>query len=265
VFFLAGVLGSMLLPVSGCATERLPESSEVTRRMIARAQAVARDEQGPQYSYEKRTLLKQLDAEGQIIKSEERLYQVRLMAGFPFTRLVRIQGRELNREELEKEQLREEKFQQKFTSVDARRMAARKEAWVTAQLLERYKFVVKERVILDSRPTLVVAFKPKPGILPAKTVHDKLLNRMGGTVWVDEEDADAARLRVNLLEAISLGWFGVLGSLSRCELALERQRMPEGVWVNAKQTLLVHCRKLAVPLRFCSTEESSGFLRVNVK
>jgi len=233
--------------------------------MIARAQAIAQDDQGPQYTYAKRALLEYQDAAGLTTKSEEKIYQVELIAGFPFDRLVRIQGRELTSKELKKEQQREERFRKKFVSANSASMAARKEGWVTRQLLDRYQFVVVERVAMNGRSTLVLAFKPKDEDLPAKTFQDKLLNRMAGTVWIDEADADTAKLSVRLTESIALGWLGVLGSLNQCELSLERKRLPDGVWVNARQTLLIHYRKLASTMRFHSTEESSGFEKVAVK
>ncbi len=250
---------------SGHAAETLPEASEVTRRMIERAQVVARAEQGPQYTYEKRSVLERLDAAGQIIKSEEKIYQVMLIGGLPFKRLVKIQGRELSDEELKREQAREERFRQRFVSADARKLAARKEALVTPELLDRYQFTVKERVVLSNRATLVLTFKPREGELPSKAVHDRLLNRMAGTVWVDEGDADTVRLVARLVEPVSLGWFGWLGTLSRCELSLERQRMPDGVWTNAKETLFIQCRKLTATLRFRSTGECRGFRQVQAE
>ena len=250
---------AFLSPNLGRAAEKLPEASAVTRRMIERAQAVARAEQGPQYTYDKRSLLQELDAAGKTIKSEEKFYQVHLIAGFPFNRLVKIQGRELTPEELKKEERKEERFRQKFVSADARKMASRKEAWVTPELLERYQFEVKERITLSNRATLVLTFRPKDGKLPNKTITDKLLNHMTGTVWVDEADGDTAKLSVHLLETVSLGWLGVLGSLSQCELSLERQRMAEGVWINAEQDLLIQYRKLTSTRHFRTTEESSQF------
>ena len=250
---------------SDWAAEALPAASEVTRRMIERAQTVARADQGPQYTYEKRSLLERLDATGQPISSEEKLYPVTLISGFPFNRLVKIQGRELSAEELRKEDVREERFRQRFISADRKKLVAGKEALVTAELLDRYQFAVKERVVLSNRPTLVVTFKPKEGDIPSGTVQDKLLNRMAGTLWIDEGDADTARLTVSLVEPVSLGWFGWLGSLSRCELSLDRQRMPDGVWINARQALLIQCRKLTASLRFRTTEESSGFRHVAAK
>jgi hypothetical protein len=268
----SGCFGTLLVagllscyPCNRGAAAALPAASEVTRRMIERAQAVAQAEQGPQYTYEKRSLLERLDASGQPVSSAEKLYQVTLTCCLPFNRLVKVQGRDLTAEELKKEQDREERFQRQFASTDRQKLVARKEALVTPELLDRYQFTVKERVILRDRPTLVLTFKPREGDLPSGTIQDKLLNGMAGTLWIDEGDADTARLVVNLVEPVSLGWFGWLGSLTRFELSLERQRMPDGVWVNTKQAFLMQCRKLATTLRFRATEESSGFRHVETK
>ncbi len=257
VFVIVGVLSC--LPLPSRAASDLPSASEVLHRMIERAQVVARKVEGPHYTYQKRSLLEHLDAAGHRLDSEERIYQVTLIAGFPFNRLVRIQGRELTTEEQKREQRKEERFQARFTSVNASNMIARKEAWLTPELLDRFEFVVKERVTLNERPTLLLAFSPKKGKLPEKAIHDKFLNRMAGTVWLDEQDAEAAKLSVHLTETVSLGWFGLLGSLSQCELTLERKPMPGGVWVNTSQALRIQYRKLASTIRFRTTEESSRF------
>jgi hypothetical protein len=249
-------------PNPGWAAETLPAASEVTRRMVERAQAVVRAERGPRYTYEKRSRLERLDAAWRPVSSEEKIYRVTLIAGLPFNRLLKVQGRELTAEELKQEEAREEKFRQRFISADRKKLVARKEALVTPELLDRYEFAVKERVVLSNRTTLVLTFKPKKGDLLSETFEDKLLNRMAGTLWVDEADADTARVMASMVEPVSLGWLGWLGSLSRCDLSLERQRMPDGVWINNKMALLIQCRKLATALRFRTTEDSCGFRRL---
>ena len=249
-------------PQGVSAGEVLPEPSEVTQRMVERSQTVAQVGQGPQYTYQKRSLLQRLDAVGTPLKSEDKLYQVTLIGGFPFKRLVKIQGRELSSEELRREDAKEEKFRQRFVSADPKKLAARKEGVVTPELLDRYQCVVEKRVVLSNRATLVLTFKPKGGNLPSSAIEDKLLNRMTGRLWIDEGDADTARLEVSLTEPIFLGWFGLLGSLTQCDMTLERQRMPDGVWVNAKQALLIQCRKLTAAMHFRTTETSSGFKKV---
>ena len=66
LLLVAGLLSC--LPGKGRAAEPLPPASEVTRRMIERAQTVAESEQGPQYTYEKRSVLERLDAAGRVIR-----------------------------------------------------------------------------------------------------------------------------------------------------------------------------------------------------
>jgi hypothetical protein len=230
--------------------------------MIERSQAVAQGDQETQYTYQKRSLLERLDADGHSLKSEEKIYQVTLIGGFPFKRLVKIAGRELSLEELRKEETKDAKFRQTFVSDDRQKPGTRKEGLVTAELLDRYQFVVEKRVVLSNRPTLVLTFRPKAGNLPSRTIEDKLLNPMAGRLWIDEEDADAARLEVSLVEPVFLGWFGLLGSLTQCDVSLERRRMPDGVWINAKQALFIQCRKLTATTRFRTTDKSSGFKKM---
>ncbi len=80
----------------GWAREPLPPASEVTRRMLEHSRALVESERVPQYNYEKRSLLEQLDAAGRVLTSEEKIHEVRLIHGFPFNRLVQLKGRELS-------------------------------------------------------------------------------------------------------------------------------------------------------------------------
>ena len=47
-------------PQGVSAGELLPEPSEVTQRMVKRSQTVAQGDRGPQYTYQKRSLLQHL-------------------------------------------------------------------------------------------------------------------------------------------------------------------------------------------------------------
>ena len=257
IIVVAGLLAIAGMP--GQAAAPLPSANEVTQRLLRRAEELVQQTSGPQYTYLKRSVLERMDSAGKVFKTEEKVYEVQVINGFPFNRLIRIQGRDLTPEELKKEEEKEERFHQKIVNADRRQMLARKEALVTPELLNRYTFEVKERVVLDHRPTLVLQFKPRAKKLPASSMKDELLNRMTGTLWVDEADAETARLVVRMIEPFSLGWLGWLGSLNQCEVKLERQRMPEGVWINTRMVMSIQCRKLASSLRFRTTEDSSGF------
>jgi hypothetical protein len=236
----------------------LPPATNVLQRVIERAAQVSRGEKNQKYSYSKRSLTEELNSRGEPTHSTEKLYRVELIRGWPFERLVQIQGHELSEEELEKENQREEKFRNRIAGKDLKQRRDRKEAWITPELLARYHFSVISNDVCQNRKALVLAFKPKPNN-PETTVEDKLFNRFAGLLWIDNEDAEIAKLDVHLTEDISLGWVGMLGSLKECHLTLQRQRMPEGTWVNSKHTLSIIGRKLLSTMRIRSSEESSGF------
>lgn len=250
----------LLVCVPGlCPGEPLPDGYEVIQRVLARAQSLAKAESAPQYTYSKELLLEELDGRDQPAKSELRLYEGRWVRGVPLDRLVEIRGRQLTEAEFRKEAEREERLRRRLAGVDFRKKAAEREAWVTQQLLARYQFEVQQRLLVDERSTLVVSFRPKSERLPQKTLADKLLNRLAGTVWVDEADADVPKFTVHLVEPVSFGWFGILGAVTQCEGMSERQRMPSGVWVPTRQSLLVKGRLAFRPLRYRLTETISGY------
>ena len=243
----------------------LPVPAEVTRRLIEHSQDLAATNRGPKYIYPKRTLIERLDPSGKATSSEERLYEVTLIGGIPLNHLLKVTGQELSPDELQAEQEREERFQQKVSSMDPKKLLARREGLVSAELLGHYQFNVTQRIQMNGRPTLVVAFKPKDNPAPANGMRDRVLNRIAGTLWVDEQDWELAKVSARLTETISMGWFGLLGSLSQCELTLDRQRLADGVWVNTKQVWAIQFRKLTSTTRIRVTETSSGFRRVDAK
>jgi hypothetical protein len=239
------------------AEVELPPVRVILDRMVDRAAAWTREDRV--YSYQKRSVLEQLDAHGRPIDSIEKEYQVELIRGIPFPRLVRIQGRDLTAEEIRRENDRERALRDRVTGTDPAGMVERREPLVTHALLERYEFTLDQVKQVGDRRLLVLAFEPRQDGVPTRTIQDRILARLGGRVWVDDEEAEVARIEVTLREAFSLGWFGMLGSLQQCELFLERQRMPDGVWIPTRQSLLLIGRRLLAPMRYRTTEEIHGF------
>jgi hypothetical protein len=239
----------------------IPEADDVVRRLLERAKWVASSEAVPRYTYQSRSILQQLKGNGKVIHSQEKHYRVDLVSGYPIPYLTKIKGKELSEEELERERKEAAAFWSKFTSLNMEELAARKETWLTSNLLARYEFQVKERITLSNRSTLVLTFRPKSGKLPVEGVHDRLLNRLGGRIWLDEQDADVAKVSIGLVDNISMGWFGLLGSLSKCNCTIERTRLPGGVWAISRETYDIQLRKLASTKRYLMTEVSSDYKR----
>ncbi len=248
----------LLGTVIGRAAHDLPSPDDVLARVIQRAQRVAQAAEPSPYVYEKRSITAELDEQDRVIKSTEKVYQVVMVGGLPFPRLVKVQGRELTPEELEKQNEREMAFRQRVTRVDFKRKAKRREALATKDLIDRFHFEVLKRDRLNGRSALMLAFTPRAAA-PEKTMEDKVFNRVFGTVWVDEEEAEIAKLEAQVRGPVPLGWFGAVGSLHKFLATLERARMPDGIWVNQNSSFSIVARKVFSAVRLRTTEQSSGF------
>jgi hypothetical protein len=261
--FITIALMACVIPASGAASAHpdsdLPDASSVVTRVLERAAQVARNTNAAPYIYDKRSLVEELDAKGQSIKATEKIYRVVIVQGLPFSRLVKIEGRDLTATELRKEDLQEQEFRRKITARDFNTMARQKETWINRELLDRYEFKILRREVFEGRSTLILDFSPKKNQAPAGKVQDRILSRLAGQIWVDEADAELAKLDVHLGEPFSIGWLGLIASIHQCDLAVQRQRLPDGYWVNLKHTMFLVGRKLLSPMRYRTTEASSSF------
>ena len=240
------------------SAESLPAASNVVQRLLERAQLVARAPESSPYVYEKRAVTAVLDEDERVIKSTEKLYRVVMKGGLSFSRLLKVQGRELTDAELERENNREVAFRQKVTRIDLHKKARKKESLVTKELVDRFEFHVAKRETIAGRSTLVLTFKPRADA-SQETMEDKVFMHVYGTVWVDEEDAEMTKLDVSLRKPVSIGWFGSIGSLNKFHATMERSRMTDGVWLTQKSTFWILARKLFTAIRTKTIEESSGF------
>ncbi len=238
----------------------LPAASNLVARVVTRAKEVAHDTQTNHYTYDKRSLVSELDEKGAVTQTTEKLYRVVLIGGLSFPKLVKLQGRDLSPKELEKETQREIAFRQRLTRVDVKKKSRRKEGLATQELVDRFDFQVTKRELIADRPTLVVTFVPRPGGAD-DSMEDKIYRQVTGTIWVDEDEAEITKLDARVKGPVPLGWFGAAGSLNQFHATFERLRLPDGVWVNRKSVFTVMARKLFTALRSRTTEESSGFRR----
>lgn len=260
-FFVA--IGFLLPAVSAqCASSLEGATSDATtvmKRVIQRAEEATRAGEEGKYCYEKRSVEEELDASGKAIKTTEEIYEVIPIRGIPFSRLVKIQGRDLTEKEIREQNRKEEAFRKEVAEPHPAKSSTTNNDWLDKDLVDRFVFQIEGRDSFHERPVLILSFHPKANPGPQKTLADKVLNRLAGTLWVDEKESEIAQLNVGLTADLSLGWFGMVGSLKQFDLTLERARLPDGVWVDRKQTLALCGRKVFSAMRYRAIEELSKF------
>ncbi|HTL58052.1 MAG TPA: hypothetical protein VL361_20355 [Candidatus Limnocylindrales bacterium] len=245
--------------VSHSAIAALPDADTVMKNVLHRSQETALTGDSDKYSYQKHSIEEELDASGKPIKTTDKTYQVVPILGVPFSRLIKIQNRDLTEKETREQDKKEQEFRKKLAERQPAQIGATNKEGLDEQLISRFVFQVEGQETLHDRPVLILSFHPKPNNGREKTVGDKVLARLAGTLWVDEQEWEIAQLKLGLTAELSLGWFGMVGSIKQFDLAIERARLPDGVWVDTKQTLELGGRKVFSTMHFRNVEESTNF------
>jgi hypothetical protein len=236
----------------------LPDAATVMENVIRRSDEVARADEADEYRYEKRSVEEELDAAGKATKTTEEIYEVIPIQGMPFERLVKVQGRELTVKEIKEQDRKEAEFRKSVAEHAPQKSSMTNNGWLDKKLVDYFIFRVEGRSNFLGRSMLMVSFEPKARG-PEKTIADKVLKRLAGTLWIDEQDSEIVLVKVRLTADLSLGLFGMIGSLKQFDLTIERERLPDGVWVDRKQTLVLGGRKVFSTMHFRAVEESSNF------
>ena len=248
---------------AAAANTDLPDAAAVMEKVIQRSQEAERTGEADKYRYDKRSVEEELDRSGNPTKTTEELYDVIPISGVPFERLVKVQGRELNEKEVKEQNRKEEEFRKRVAEQSTDRSSRTNDDYLNQEVVDRFVFRIEGRTNLLSRPVLILSFHPKPSA-PEKKIADKVLKRLAGTLWIDEGESEIAQLKLGLTADLSLGLFGMIGSLKQFDLMLERERLPEGVWVDRKQTLVLGGRKVFSTMHFRAIEESSNFRKATL-
>ncbi len=249
-------LAILALLVEGFATEatpQLPLASDVIAKLLERAKAVGSETNRTRYVYLKTLETEELDETGKVKSRKEHIYEVSLIGGMPHPRLIRVNGKSFNKEQIQRENERQENTQRTVTS---QKRPGRREMVINEDLLNRFHYTVEGREMILGRTAVILSFKPKETRLSEQRIADRVLNKLSGRVWIDEEDSELAKIDLRLTEEVSL-WGGFLGSLKELSMVMNRDRLPSGVWFNKNGVFTIQGRKLFSPLRLRARETAS--------
>ncbi len=235
----------------------------IIRQMLARTRETQTEKGREHYVFLKTSVTEELGAKGEVKSRKQKEYEVRAIGGAAYSRLIRIDGRELKSDERAREEEKERKFRQRLESGRKPAPGRRQqETVVSEEIINRYQFVLDRHEVLNGRKTFVISFKPRGPNYSVKNLADRFLNRISGTVWVDEEEFEIARLDLRLVEKTSL-WGGLLASLESFELSLNRRRIDRLVWFDDSSEVTFQGRKLFDTIRMHAREETKDFKRTD--
>ena len=235
---------------AGFSAEPLARRAEdILQRVVEQAEKDETRAMERGYGYRRNTMVIHYDENGKLKRQVDKVYEVAPEHGEVVMTLVSVNGKPVEPE------VEETRGSYSQAGDDAKQID------FDEDLIARYDFKYEGDEVVNGRTMAVLTFKPKSEPLDDGGIFAKLLNQLAGTLWVDLEDEQVARLEVKLLRRVSF-FAGIAGALDRMELQMVRVRVAPGVWLNGSTRIELRGRKLFSAVRFQAFENCTEFEKV---
>jgi hypothetical protein len=205
---------------------------------------IARD-----YTYLQRQEVRELDGSGKVKSTQIQTWDVTLLEGSPYRRLVARDDQPLSPKEGQKEEdkLRKSDEQRRKETEEqrARRMAdaerrRQRQHEPMKELPDAFDFRLAGEEALASGEAYVIDATPKPGYKP-KRASAGYFPKVKARLWIDKSDYHWAKVEAETLDTISFGGF-LIRLAKGGHLTLEQARVNREVWLPKSLTVRASAR-----------------------
>ena len=227
---------AIVIALAAVAAAQTPDVNEIVRRSIQASDEnwrIARN-----YTFLQRTEERQMDSAGRVKSKEVKTYDVTLLEGSPYLRLVERDDRPLppaeekkERDKLEKsnaERLKETpaERQRRIDEYDKRRERQRK---TMHEVEAAFDFKIAGQDRLEGRDVWILEATPRPGYRP-RSRDAKVLPHVRGKLWIDQRTYHWVKLDAEVIDPVSWGLFLVrLDQGAR--IRFDETRVNDEVWL----------------------------------
>jgi hypothetical protein len=201
------------------------------------------------YTYIERDLENKLDGKGQTKSTEIKTYEVLEIYGEQVQRLIEKDDKPLDAKATAKEEEKIQKIidKRKNESEKDRKKREEKEEKdredgrkFVREISDAFSFRLVGAELVGGREAWVIDGEPRPGY-EAHTRESKFLAKFRGRVWIDKSDLQLAKMDVEAIDTISLGW--VLARIHKgTRVMFEQARVNDEVWLPRHVTFKVDAR-----------------------
>jgi hypothetical protein len=224
------------LPFCGAPSYAAEDAREIVRRSVNAGDENVRAARN--YTFRERNEGRTLDGSGNVTKTESETYDVTLLDGSPYRRLVARDDKPLppKDERKEDEKLRkitearrketEAQRQKRIADWDKKR-AQERESW--REVVEAFDLRIAGDDHREGREQYIVEAVPHPGYKP-HTRAAGFFSKVKGKIWIDKQDYHWARVEAEVVETITFG--GILLRLAKgSHLEADQTRVNGEVWL----------------------------------
>ncbi len=226
----------ILLMAATCTLVAAQDPREIVRRSVQLMDynlAIARN-----YTFLERSETRELDSDAHVKTRKITLYDVTLLEGSPYRRLVGKDDHPLSSDEdrIEQKKLADSIAQrQKETPAErARRIAdwerkRQREREPLDEVPDAFNFRIAGEAQIDGRDAWIIEGTPRPGY-HARSSMAKLFPKFRGKLWIDKADYQWVKTEAEVTDTLSWGLF--VARLSKgARLDIQMTRINDEVWL----------------------------------
>ncbi len=225
----------LLLPLLAVHAQE-PDPLDIVRRSVEKDRL--NFERANDYSYVQHTEQRRFSRGGRVSRFESRTFDVIVIDGEPYEKLIAKDGRPLSESEARKEQAkldrelerrRREKPDRRTRRLTEREKRRREGREFAQEIPEAFTFRLAGEETLDGHRVWIIEAEPKPGF-KGKAKRAELLSKFRGRLWIDQQDFQWVRVEAETIAPVRFGW--ILAKLDPgARMTFEQRRVHGEVWL----------------------------------
>jgi len=242
----AGFIGSLLVALPACAQQAanppLPQISQLLHEVQDHQKTLEKVREN--YTYSSMQTMQDMDARGQVTKTETREFEIFFVNGREIRRLVKKDGKPLDDHEQQKETERVTKAVEEAQKPHPEQSKTSQEPNIS-RILEIVEVRNPRRETYRGRPAIVFDFV---GRKDASThgLNEEVYKKLQGTAWVDEQDREVVHIDVTFDDNFHVGG-GLLANVEKgSNFHFDQAPVNNEVWLQTGAEGTVQARVLLV-------------------
>ncbi len=233
--------------LASAVTAQGPDAREIVRRAVAASDEnwkIARN-----YTFLQRTEERQIDSAGLVKSKEIKTYDITLLEGSPYLRLVERDDHRLPPAEEKKERDKLDKSiaermketpaqrQRRIEEYEKRRERQRE---TMREVAEAFDFKIAGQDAIDGRQVWVLKASPLAGYRP-RSRDGKILPHVRGKLWIDQRSYHWVKLEAEVMDPVSWGLFLVRLDPG-AHIWFDETRVNDEVWLPRRISITASAR-----------------------
>lgn len=226
------------------------------------------------YTFHQRETQLEMGKDDQFHEKQSETFDITILYGRPFRRLIERNGEPLSPKDEQKEQARFDKEvakRRRESEQEQSRLAAEyekervKQRAFLREVVNAYNFSLTGMDQVDGHAAYVITADPRPDFHP----HDsraKILPKLRVKLWIDKQSYDWVKVDADVIKTFTWGFF-VLRLNPGSHLHFEQQRVNDEIWLPSRMVATVNARLFGkkVEIQFADRDSDYRKFQTDVK